>query len=120
MCAPAHAQDTAQLLAEYHKHYYFPLERLLQQLSADITNKPRLSPEGQMCLALSGFAEQAVATIKNGVPALEAAMGKTMLSASGSMPDMQRLLDYLQTECEFMQTCENDYHDAANHIVRAG
>ena len=113
------AHDTAQLLAEYDKHYYFPLGRLLQQLPGDITNQPRLSQEqGQMCLALSGFAAQAVATIQNGLAAMEAAMGKTV--ASDSMPDLQRLLDYLQAECGFMQTCEGDYRDAANHIVRAG
>ncbi len=38
-------KNMACLLAEYDKHYYFPLGRLLQQLPGDISNQPRLSPE---------------------------------------------------------------------------
>jgi hypothetical protein len=113
------AQDTAQLLAEYDKHYYFPLGRLLQQLPGDITNQPHLSPEqGQMCLAVSGFAAQAVVTIQDGLGALETLLGQTIDSAGSAVPEIKKLVDYLQAECEFLQTCEGDYHDAANHILR--
>jgi hypothetical protein len=118
--APTRVQDIAQLLAEYDKHFYYPLGKLLQQLPGDITNLPRLSPEqGQMCLAVSGFAAQAVATIKGGLRALEAMLGKSMACAGSGMPDFQRLLDYLEAESEFMETCQGDYRDAADNVLRA-
>lgn len=114
------AQDTAQLLAEYDKHYYFPLGRLLQQLPGDISNQPRLSPEqGQMCLVVSGFAAQAVATIKGGLSALETLLGKAIDCAGSTVPELKRFLDYLHAESEFMQICHDDYRDAADHVLRA-
>jgi hypothetical protein len=120
--APAYtsAPDTAQLLAEYDKHYYFPLGRLLQQLPGDITNQPRLTPEqGQMCAAVSGFAVQAITTIKSGLAALETLLGKTIDRASHNLPEIDRLFAYLQAETDFMQTCHEDYRDAAESILRA-
>lgn len=114
----AGTENMARLLAEYDKHYYFPLGRLLQQLPGDISNQPRLSPEqGQMCLAASGFAAQAVASIQGGMNALETHFGKAIGSVS-SVPEIKRFVDYLQAECEFMQTCEEEYRDAAQHVVR--
>ena len=116
--------DIAQLLAEYDKHYYFPLGRLLQQLPGDITNQPRLTPEqAQMCIAVSGFAAHAMATIKSGLVALETLLNNASDCSSNNPPDnieldIQRLRTYLQAEAGFMQSCHEDYRDAADSIAR--
>lgn len=91
----------------------------MQQLPGDITNQPHLSPEqGQMCLTVSGFAAQAVATIQDRLGALETLLGKTIDSVSNSVQEIKKLVAYLLTECEFLQFCEGDYSDAASHILR--
>lgn len=116
--------DIAQLLAEYDKHYYYPLGRLLQQLPGDITNQPRLSAEqAQMCIAVSGFAAHAISTIQTGLVALETLLGQPTNCTSNRtqdsiLPDIHRLRTYLQAEAGFMQTCHEDYRDAADSIAR--
>ena len=34
------------------------------------------------------------------------------IDSVSSVPEFKRLVDYLQADCEFMQTCEEEYRDA--------
>lgn len=114
------AQEAQALLAQYDRHYYFPLGKLLQQLPADISNVPRLSPEqGQMCVAVSQFAGQAMETLRSGLDAVDKLVGVVRECAShAAMPDVRGFVAYLQAEADFMQECRDDYRDAADNVLR--
>lgn len=122
--APTLSTEEAQaLLAQYDRHYYFPLGKLLQQLPADISNVPRLSPEqGQMCVAVSQFAGQAMETLRSGLDALDKLLSVAREFASHAsnmaLPDVRGFVAYLQAEADFMQECRDDYRDAASHVLR--
>lgn len=108
------------LKAEYDKHYYFPLGKLMQQLPGDITNQPHLTPEqSQMCQALGKFANDAFFTLSTGVESL----GKLNQIARQfadhiPLPETRDLLNYLQAEAEFMQETRDDYRAAAQHVAQ--
>jgi hypothetical protein len=108
--------DTPTLMAQFNKHYYFPLCKLLQQLPGDITNQPHLTPEqGNMCIATSQFAERAYVTLTTGLSALAMLMNP---NPSEPAPNLYPLMDYLQAEAQFMHECSADYRDAAMNIAR--
>jgi hypothetical protein len=120
--APTHAPMQARnLIAQFDKHFYFPLGKLLQQLPGDITNVNRLTPEqGQMCLAVAQFAAQAVAILQNGLAALDTLLAQ--VGKAGELISNQPLRDLLawcRAEAGFMQECGEDYRDAADNILRA-
>lgn len=109
-----------ELLAYYDKHYYFPLGKLMQLLPGDITNVPRITPEqGQMCEAVSRYAEQAATLLAAGVKAI--AQLRTIASQylrEEALPDTAALVAYLQAEAEFMHDNGSDYGDSAHNVAR--
>jgi hypothetical protein len=118
------------LIAQFDRHYYFPLGKLMQQLPGDITNVARLTPEqGQMCRAVAQYAAQAVATLHCGLAAFDkllTQLGRASELASGfatefatTLPDLRPLLAWCRAQAEFMQECEQDYRDAADNVLRA-
>lgn len=113
-------ENARALMARFDRHYYFPLGRLMQLLPGDITNVPRLTHEqGEMCRAVSHYAEQAFFTLKSGMNAVEkmkAIIAK--YAASEPLPDTAPFLAYLQAEADFMDCNRQDYRDAARCIKR--
>jgi hypothetical protein len=125
--ASAPAQD---LIAQFDKHYYFPLGKLMQQLPGDITNVARLTPEqGQMCHAVAQFAARAVATLQGGLAVLDKMLAQ-MARRNGGLANalatefadsaaLRDLIAWCRAEADFMQECGEDYRDAAENVLRA-
>jgi hypothetical protein len=102
----------------YLERHHYPLGRLLQALPDNITAQASLRPEQvHACAALSALAEHASQLAWEGIATIETllAIAKPH-TAPEQLPEVGKLIRYLQQEARFNAQNASEYWDAALHL----